>query len=129
MAAITDATGTQYPFQIVEGQMLPIQPVPDFFNRIGQTGSGYQTVATRAPISSIMAHGLFTSLDLARKFKNGVMYLKGSRCKWDDPMGYTWTVLVRDSIAVIRGGAYSGGGVQNAPYCVTVMLQLEDQGG
>lgn len=127
MAAITNATGTQFPFTIVEGQVMPLQPVPDFFTRIGQTGTGVQIVATRGAESYLTGHSLFKDLASAKAFRDGIMAINGSRCKWDDPMGFSGNVLVKNVVATIRAGRYSGGGVTDATFRVEATMTLEAQ--
>lgn len=127
MAAITTSSGTQYVFDIVEGQITPPQPVPDFFNRVGQTGTGVQTIGNRGEPALLTGHALFASLDLAKRFRDGILSTQASRCKYDDPMGYSGNVLIRSVTAKLMAGRFSAGSTLNASYRVEASIYAEAQ--
>ena len=126
LATLTPPTGTPITFDMWEGQIMPVGPVPDFFTRIGQTGTGSQIVATRAPASRIIGNCLYASVAQAIATQKAAMQLRGIRVRCDDPSGSNY-VLVRDVSAIVRGGSYAAGTVKNMPYRTEVSLILEVQ--
>lgn len=126
-AYLTNASGTQFAFDMVEGQPIDARPVPDFFTRIGQTGSGAQIVGYRGEPSQITGHALFTSMASAANFQVQIMQTIGTRCRYDAPDGFAYTVLVRDCLARVVGGKFTAGSFREAPLRVECRLVLEAQ--
>jgi hypothetical protein len=126
IATLTTANGTQYTFDMWEGQVQASQPVVEFFNRIGQYGTGAQTVRYQGQSSRVVGNALFTSLSQAVNFQDGAVQLVGQRVRVSDWEG-VFNVLVRGVTAVTKGGMFSAGAAKNYPLRVEVTLDLEAQ--
>lgn len=114
-------------FQIWEGQLRAKQFVADFYQRLGQIGSGVQLLGAIAPPSPVRAYYLTTSTADAQAFRATVCLLKGTFVNVAEPDGGTWTgALVRESMPTKKSGVYPFGGV-TYPICVTVDFVFESQ--
>lgn len=125
-ATITTATGKQLAFDMWRGQISHVQPVMDYFTRIGQTGTGAQQVRTAGDPAQVMGMALYSSLSDATTCKADVLALQGQRVTVVDPQG-SFLCLVLKVSARVRGGAFSAGTALNKTYCTECQFLLEAQ--
>lgn len=125
-ATITTATGKQLSFDLWQGQISHVQPVMDYFSRIGQVGTGAQQVRTAGDPAVITAHALWLSLSDATTCKADILALQGQRVTVADPQG-SFLCLVLKAAARVRGGVFSAGGALNRPFCTECLLTIEAQ--
>lgn len=109
-ATIYLSTGTPIDVQIYEGQLLPVQPVGDYYQRVGGTGHGSQEVVSEAPDCDIVMHYLTSSRATARSVQIAMAGWQTKYVRVTEPDGTLYTrVLVKQITARVMRGAYARG--------------------
>jgi hypothetical protein len=125
-AAVVGSSGS-FSFHIWEGQIRPKQYVADFYNRLGQIGTGVQLVGSMGAQSPVRATYLAVSDYDAATFSANVSLLKGTYANVVEPSGASWTgALFRESTPTRRSGVYPFAG-STFRFCVIVDLVIEAQ--
>lgn len=107
-------------------QIMPLSTVWDRYRRLGQVGSGGQTLGSEAPDCRVSAHYLATSMADALAKQKIIMLWPGS-VTIVDPLGSSWTAAVKNPVtARVRTGKYNLSGVQYLVRVSTV-LTIEAQ--
>ncbi len=97
--------------QLYEGQLLPVQPVGDYYQRLGQTGEGSQEILSLGPDCDIVCHYLTSSLTLARQAQTIAARWQTKFLSITDPTPKVYSsVLAKRVTATVRGGRYAHAG-------------------
>jgi hypothetical protein len=122
------ATGVGIQWTIWEGQLLPYQPIPDFFGRLGAIGEGSQTLGYLGPDCPITAYYLATTLAQVQAVQLAIMGMLGTYLRVVEPDNTLWSrVLLKKAIATRRRGRYPWSGTTYT-YRATAEMVMSVQG-
>lgn len=110
MSATIASSTVTVTFQIYRGQLLPVQPVGDFYARLGQTGEGSQEVISLGPDCDIEAHYLLAWRTAARNAQADISAWQSKYLAITEPDGKVWSrVLCKSAEARVLVGRYPYG--------------------
>lgn len=101
----TITAGSIFTFAIWKGQMRPMGPVVDIWQRLGQDGEGAQQLGSTAPPAQITGIILSNSMAALQTIQENVMQLAGLFGDITEPNGASWTnALIVSVDTMITGG-------------------------
>ena len=110
------------------GQLLPVQPVGDYYQRVGGTGHGSQEVVSEGPDCDIVMHLLTPSRAVARAAQITMLAWQTKYVRVTEPDTTLYArVLVKQIVATVSRGAYSYAGT-NYAYRTTARAIMSVQG-